>query len=184
METSTSTIVMSAITIAIIIVDIKFRHYERIPIHAFFGSIVTILFYILFLYGYEDHLWMFLCLIPIYVVFLAIFIYFSSNLKLFGSSVLHDGEIIRNGGSDYEGDEYEMGSDEEVDVCKASKPKQRCGSEEPSCPSPEPTCPPPEPRKTCGCPVKKPCACVKPKPRGCPANPISLDTTCGISRYT
>lgn len=188
METSTSAILMSAITIAIVIVDIKFRHYERIPIHAFFGSIVTILFYILYLYGYEDHLWMFLSLIPIYIVFAMVFLYFSNNLinlNLFGGS-RSDDEIITSGDSDYEGHEYEMGSDDEIDICNApkAKPKPRCRSQEASCPSEEPTCPPPEPRKTCGCPVKKNCGCSKPKPQGCPANPISLDTACGISRYT
>lgn len=176
MEISTSAILMSAITIAIVVVDFKFRHYERIPIHAFLGSLATVLFYILFLYGYEDYSWMFLSLIPVYFIFAMVFLYFSSNSKLFGSSASDD-ENIMSGGSNYDGNEYEMGSDDEIDICNSPKPKECSVSQEPSCPSQEP-------RKTCGCPVKKKCGCIKPKPQGCPVNPISLDTTCGISRYT
>jgi len=169
MEISTSAILMSAITIAIVVVDFKFRHYERIPIHAFLGSLATVLFYILFLYGYEDYSWMFLSLIPVYFIFAMVFLYFSSNSKLFMSSGSDD-ENIMSGGSNYDGNEYEMGSDDEIDICNSPKPKECSGSQ--------------EPRKTCGCPVKKKCGCIKPKPQGCPVNPISLDTTCGISRYT
>jgi hypothetical protein len=183
MEISTSAILMSAITIAIVVVDFKFRHYERIPIHAFLGSLATVLFYILFLYGYEDYSWMFLSLIPVYFIFAMVFLYFSSNSKLFMSSGSDD-ENIMSGGSNYDGNEYEMGSDDEIDICNSPKPKECSGSQEPRCPSQEPSCPSQEPRKTCGCPVKKKCGCIKPKPQGCPVNPISLDTTCGISRYT
>lgn len=49
----TSGLLMGSLTVGLVMADIWFWRSERIPLHLFFGAIVTVLFYILCQRGYE-----------------------------------------------------------------------------------------------------------------------------------
>jgi hypothetical protein len=130
-----SAVLMGALTGGLVVADIWFRHSDRAFTHAFFGSLATVMFYMLCVRGYEAVNWVLISLLPIYAIITLIFVFFS-------------------------GDNSYRGHKEE-----------ECEDDIPPQPS----------RKPCGCQIERPCKC---KPKGCPMNPIKLETQCGISRYT
>ena len=130
-----SAVLMGAITGGLVVADIWFRHSDRAFTHAFFGSLATVMFYMLCVRGYEAVNWVLISLLPIYAIITLIFVFFS-------------------GDNSYRG-----------------PVEQECEDDIPPQPS----------RKPCGCQIERPCKC---KPKGCPMNPIKLETQCGISRYT
>jgi hypothetical protein len=133
-----SAVLMGALTAGLVAADIWFRHSDRVLTHALYGSIATTIFYMLCVRGYESVNWVLLALLPVYIIFTLIFVFFS-------------------GDNSYRRDREEQ-------ECEADTP-------------PQPT------RKPCGCHVDTECKCNT-KPKGCPVNPITLESECGISRYT
>lgn len=71
-----SSVLMGALTVGFILADYYFNYGQRILSYIFLGSITTILFYVLCLHGYQNINWVFLLLLPIYIVFALLSIYF------------------------------------------------------------------------------------------------------------
>ena len=71
----TSSVLMGALTVGLIIADYYFNRTERVLTHIFLGSITTILFYALCSHGYEMINWVFLAILPVYVFFSLLSIY-------------------------------------------------------------------------------------------------------------
>jgi hypothetical protein len=67
---------MAVLIIGLIIADYYFNYGVRVLTYIFLGSITSILFYLLCAYGYEKINWIFLTIIPIYVIFSLLSIYF------------------------------------------------------------------------------------------------------------
>ena len=63
-----TSMIMGALTVSIIIADAWFLYTDRIPTHAILGGIATALFYVLCDRGYEMINWIFLAIIPVYVI--------------------------------------------------------------------------------------------------------------------
>lgn len=59
---------MAALTVGIVIADAWFLHSERIIKHLLLGGITTGLFYVLCDHGYEMINWVFMAIIPVYVL--------------------------------------------------------------------------------------------------------------------
>ena len=80
METPcTSSVLMGALTVGLILADYYFNRTDRVLTHIFLGSITTILFYALCRHGYETINWVFLAIVPIYVFFSLLSIYFRTE---------------------------------------------------------------------------------------------------------
>ena len=67
---------MGALTVGFILADYSFNHGNRVLTYIFLGSIVTILFYVLCLHGYQNINWVFLAIVPIYVILSLLAIHF------------------------------------------------------------------------------------------------------------
>jgi hypothetical protein len=63
-----TSIIMAALTVGIIISDMWFLHGERVITHLFLGGITTGLFYVLCQHEYELINWIFLAIVPIYIL--------------------------------------------------------------------------------------------------------------------
>jgi len=63
-----TSIIMDALTVGIIISDMWFLHGERVITHLFLGGITTGLFYVLCQHEYELINWIFLAILPIYIL--------------------------------------------------------------------------------------------------------------------
>jgi hypothetical protein len=59
---------MAALTVGIVIADACFLHSERIITHVLLGGITTGIFYVLCNHGYEMINWVFLLIVPVYVL--------------------------------------------------------------------------------------------------------------------
>lgn len=60
---------MGALTVSIVMADLWFLHSDRIPTHVILGGIATTLFYVLCDRGYEMINWIFLAIVPMYIIF-------------------------------------------------------------------------------------------------------------------
>jgi hypothetical protein len=67
---------MGALTVGFILADYYFNYGARVLTYIFLGSITTILFYVLCLHGFQMINWVFLGIIPIYIVFALLSLYF------------------------------------------------------------------------------------------------------------
>ena len=74
-----SAVLMGALTGGLVLADIWFRHADRAFTHAFFGSLATLIFYMLCVRGYEGVNWVLLALLPIYAVLTLIYLFFSGD---------------------------------------------------------------------------------------------------------
>ena len=63
-----TSIIMAALTVGIIISDMWFLHGERVTTHLFLGGITTGLFYVLCQHEYELINWIFLAILPMYIL--------------------------------------------------------------------------------------------------------------------
>jgi hypothetical protein len=72
-----SSIVMGALAVGFILADYYLNYGSRVLTYIFLGSITTILFHVLCLYGYQKLNWVFLALVAVYVFFSIVYIHFT-----------------------------------------------------------------------------------------------------------
>ena len=70
---------MGALTAGLVAADIWFRHSDRVFKHAIFGSLATLMFYMLCARGYEAVNWVLIALLPIYAVLTLVFLFLSGD---------------------------------------------------------------------------------------------------------
>ena len=66
-------LIMGAFTIALVFMDISYSYAERSIFHLFFGSLVTVLLFVLCKYGYETVNWALLAIAFLFIVSSMIF---------------------------------------------------------------------------------------------------------------
>jgi hypothetical protein len=72
-----SSIVMGALAVGFILADYYLNYGARVLTYIFLGSITTILFHVLCLYGYQKLNWVFLAIMAVYVFLSIIYIHFT-----------------------------------------------------------------------------------------------------------
>ena len=63
-----TSIIIGSLTLALVIADITFSRSDRVLTHLFLGSIVTIIFHYMCNFGYEKVNWVFLAIIPVFIL--------------------------------------------------------------------------------------------------------------------
>ena len=66
--TCVTSVIIGSLTVALVVADLTFSHSDRVLTHLFLGSIVTILFHYMCNFGYEKVNWVFLALVPIFIL--------------------------------------------------------------------------------------------------------------------
>ena len=68
MSVCTTAVIMGALTVGLVAADVWFLHADRVVTHIFLGGITTALLYSLCERGYEIVNWIFLGVIPVYII--------------------------------------------------------------------------------------------------------------------
>ena len=121
-----TSIIMAALTVGIIISDMWFLHGERVITHLFLGGITTGLFYVLCQHEYELINWIFLAIVPIYILI--------SITTTTVKSRIH-------GSYEVDEDDYDY-----VPCGGCGAPSKSCSCVKEPSPPPPPPPPPPQPR--------------------------------------
>lgn len=74
-----SSIVMGALAVGFVVADYYLNYGDRMLTYIFLGSITTILFHVLCLYGYQKLNWVFLAIVAVYVFFSIVYIHFTKK---------------------------------------------------------------------------------------------------------
>jgi len=122
-----SGILMTAVTLAIVLIEIYNSKFRNITEHLLLGGTVTILFFTLCNYGYELVNWVFLGIIPVYII-----IWWIGSL---GSSSSSDSSDSYNS---YDSCDSCNTCEEPTDKCKCSntRPDDTCKKNSPlNCPA-------------------------------------------------
>jgi hypothetical protein len=163
-----SNLLIMALVLIIILHDIYTGRFNYLIDHSILGAILCFLFYSMCNYGLEQINWAFLALIPLYFFLTWLFTIDQSNTY-------------------HNADNYECG------VCQTSISSCGCSGNSYPMQAPVPAPVPAPVQAPVPAPVQAPLQCkgkslVQPSVNNipelkCPAKPLKLATTCGISRY-
>ena len=180
MSLCASSVLMSALTVGLILSDISYSRDDRVIPHLFLGGIATLLFYSLCGRGYEIINWVLLSIVPVYI-----FIVWA--MQSVQRETPQQPPLCNRCMQPKRS--CNCNSPQQPPLCnRCMQPKRSCDCQAPPLPPPRP-CRPPPPPPSQGCTKY-----LRPREThqesssniagNCPANPISLSTECGISRYT
>jgi len=78
-KTCTTSVIMGGLTLGFVLADSYLNQARYMLSYMFLGSITTVLFYLLCLYGYQTINWVFLAILPIYIFFSILSIHLRKN---------------------------------------------------------------------------------------------------------